>query len=162
MMKRKGYRDRTVIFATMALAYVFLANSLGPLGKNRFEIFPFFNWSLFTNATKETRYEYAIYIEKLNGRSLPSPTLVYRLKGKFRAIGDGISLRKATLNLAFATVENDAEKVQKVSTMIERTYLPGPEQFSYSVRLVTYKPLERYRNGKVTPLEILGHFEKRK
>ncbi|MEE8139869.1 MAG: hypothetical protein V3T66_03035 [Alphaproteobacteria bacterium] len=161
-MKRKGYRDRTVIFATMALAYVFLANGLGPLGKNRFEIFPFFNWNLFTNATKETRFDYAIYIEKLNGRSLPTPTLVYRLKGKFKAIGDGINLRKATLTLAFATLENDAEKAQKIRTMIERTYLPGPEQFSYSVRLITYKPLERYRNGKVSPVKILGHFEMRK
>jgi len=162
MMKRKGYRDRTVIFATMALAYVFLANGLGSLGKNRAEIFPFFNWSLFTNSTVEIRYSYAIYIEKLNGRPLPTPTLVYRLKGKFRAIGNGISLRKATGTLASATLENDAEKAQKVRTMIERTYLTGPEQFSYSVRLISYKPLERYRNGKVSPVEILGRFEKRK
>ena len=162
MMKRKGYRDRTVIFATMALAYVFLANSLGSLGKNRFEIFPFFNWSLFTNATKETRYEYAIYIEKLNGRSLPSPTLVYRLKGKFRAIGDGISLRKATLNLAFATVATDAEKAHKVSTMTERTYPPRPAPLTSRSRPVTYKPPERPRPATPSPVEILGRFEKRK
>ena len=159
-MKRKGYRDHTIIFVTMVLAYVFLANALGPLGKNRFEIFPFFNWSLFTNSTSETRHDYAIYIEKINAHPLPHPTLIYGLKPKFRGIGDGISLRKATLTLAFAILEKDAKKAQKIRTMIERTYLRGPKRFSYSVRQIKYKPLERYRNGKVTPLEVLGHFEK--
>ena len=160
-MKRKGYRDYSTIFVSMALAYVFLANALGPLGKNRFEIFPFFNWGLFTNATGETRYDYAIYIEKINDRPLPHPTLVYGLKSKFPALGDGINLRKATLTLAFSILEGDTQKVQKTRAMIERTYLRGRIRFSYSVRQIKYKPLERYRNGKVTPLDVLGHFEKR-
>lgn len=159
-MTRRGYRDRSAIFAVLALAYVFLANALGPLGKNRFEFFPFFNWSLFTHATSAVKHDYAIYVDKIDGRPLPHPTLIYSLKSKFKAVRDGISLRKATLTLAFAILEKNDKKILRVRTMIERTYLRGPKRFSYTVRHVTYKPLERYRNGKVTPLEILAKFEK--
>lgn len=145
----------------MALAYVFLANAVGPLGKNRFEVFPFFNWSLFTHATAAVKHDYAIFIETIDGRPLPRPTLIYSLKSKFKAVRDGISLRKATLTLAFAILEKNNKKTQRVRATIERSYLRGPKRFSYSVRHVTYRPLERYRTGKVTPLEILANFEKR-
>ncbi|MDH3242574.1 MAG: hypothetical protein OEO83_18115 [Alphaproteobacteria bacterium] len=159
-MRAKRYRDRTVVYLVAALAYVFVANTFGPLGANRSEIFPFFNWSLFTNATVAKRYDYAIYIEKLNNRPLETPTLIYQLKQYLKGVGVGINLRKATVMFATSILAKDSEKSRSVRQMIERTYLGGPEQLTYSVRLITYEPLERYRTGKVSWVTSLGTFEK--
>ncbi len=158
-MKAKRHRNQMVAYFVAVLAYVFFANTFGPLGANRSEVFPFFNWSLFTNAAGTQRYDYAIYIEKLDHEPLQTPTLVYELKEQLKGVSVGINLRKATVMLATSIVTNDSKKARDVRKMIERTYLKGPEQLTYSVRLITYKPLERYRTGKVTWVKSLGTFE---
>ena len=159
-MTPNRYKDRTGLFFAAALAYILLANTLGPLGSNRSEIFPLFNWSLFTNATAEARYDYAIFVEKIDGRALARPTLVYELKHRIKGVGSGINLRKASVAFAFAILGKDRDKTRARRNTIERTYLRGPRQMTYSLRLMKYKPLERYRGGKVTALDILGRFER--
>ena len=154
------YTDRSGLFVAAMLAYILLANTLRPLGSNRSEIFPFFNWSLFTNATGGERYDYAIFVEKINGRPLPHPTLVYSLKDKITGVGVGIDLRKASVALALAILGKDRDRARGLRKVIEGTYLRGPKQLSYSLRLMRYKPLERYRTGKITPLDIIGRFER--
>ena len=159
-MTANRYTDRTGLFLAAAILYILAANTLGPLGYNRSEIFPFFNWSLFTNATAESRFDYAIFVEKIDGRALAEPTLVYKLKGDIKGIGVGIDLRKASVAFAFAILGKDRDKIRGLRSTIERSYLRGPRQMTYSLRLMKYKPLERYRTGKVTAMDILGRFER--
>ncbi len=160
MSSPNRYTDRSGLFVAAALAYILVANTLGPLGSNRSEIFPFFNWSLFTNATAGERYDYAIFVEKIDGRALARPTLVYTLKTKIKGVGSAIDLRKASVALAFAILGKNRDNIARQRKTIERTYLRGPRQMTYSLRLMKYRPLTRYRTGEVTAIDILGRFER--
>jgi hypothetical protein len=124
------------------------------------EIFPLFNWSLFTKSTSAIRYEYAIFVEELNGKSLARPTLIYQLKDRLKGWGDPINLRKASGAFATAIRKKDPQRVQAVRAMVESRYLSSAQRMKYSVRLMTYNPLERYHTGKVTPIEVIGRYEK--
>jgi len=159
-MKRKRYQDHTVLFLAACLAYVIFSNVARPLGANRLELFPFFNWSLFTNFTSETRYDFAIYVEKVGQEPLREPTFINAMRHEFRELGNGIMLLKATRILAREILYGDARGVNKAKNTIERLYLKGPRDVEYTVRLIKYKPLERYRNSEVTPVAVLKSFEK--
>jgi hypothetical protein len=156
---RRRYRDRTAVFLIAAIAYVVFANVSGPLGKNRIELFPFFNWSLFTNFSAGVRFDFAVYIEALDGRKLPQPTLVYELKRRLPRVGTGIDLAKATRALARNLLDKDAVRAERARKTVERVYLRGAGQVTYTVRLIRYSPIERYRTGKVTPLKTLARYE---
>lgn len=157
--KPARYRDRTGIFLLAAIAYVVFANVSGPLGKNRIELFPFFNWSLFTNFSSAVRFDFAVYIEALDGRQLDQPTLVYEMKRQIPGVRNGINLAKATRALARNLLDKDTAQAEKARRTLERVYLGGAGQVAYSVRLIRYSPLERYRTGKVTPLKVLARYE---
>ena len=157
-MAPRRYRNHSHLFMVALIAYVLFSNVFKSVGASGAEVFPFFNWSLFTNAAVQQRYNHAIFIEKLDGEVLSPPVLASQLKGRLRIRGS-TNIYKATNVFASAIRRKDEKTIRKIRKTIERTYLARAKRLTYSVRLVTYEPLQRYRTGKVSWIENLGSFE---
>ena len=65
----RAYRDTQLIFVFLIVAYTIIS-CFAPIDDR--ELFPFFNWSLFTNVPTD-RYDYGIRILAIGDKTLPEP-----------------------------------------------------------------------------------------
>lgn len=142
---RKGnteYRDYTRTYVICAVVYVVFSNYSGQFGQTRKELFPFFNWGLFTNATQyEVQYP-TLFVEKLNGVRLSPPVRARELRDRFpKDAKFGLHLRKAMASLSHAIEMENHEDIERYRLIIERVYLAGPAQVTFSIRDIRYRPL---------------------
>ncbi len=142
------YKDRSSIYLAGAVLYVLASNYLGILSQNRAELFPIFNWSMFTNVSRYEVENVELFIDKIDGKELDPPVIAKMLPSEFPNVGAGISLRKTVYSLATAIDFKDQDSIARLKRVIDRRYLAGPRQVTYSIRLIRYPPLQRIKDGK--------------
>ena len=155
------YKDRSIFWVIFAVLYLLVSNYAGVLAQNRAELFPVFNWSMFTNQSEYEVVNPTLFIDSLNGRKLPQPKLAYELKDEFPKIGSGVSLRKSTYSLVNAIKRKQLDSIERLRKVIERRYLSGPTQLSYSVRNIRFRPLDRLKDGSYEILNTIVAYERR-
>ena len=141
----------SVYFATVLVAKVIYHDN---------EIFPFFNWSLFSESSNE-RYLVALGFNKINGKALPSTRLYYELSDIFSfARTRDIAVSKTVKRLSRAIVENDEPTIAAMRELLEERYMAEVKSADYSVLEITYDPIKRLRTGKAKQTVVLASFKK--
>ena len=122
------------------------------------EIFPFFNWSLFTTVS-DRRSLCEVEILALDGVRLEAPTRFYDLPQRFAAAQQrSINVVKLALSMAKAHKAGDRERFEALRGVLESAYLGDVEQVTYRLVVYRYNPIERWRDGTAQSAEILGEF----
>lgn len=131
-------------------ASVGLATEIALPGHEKSAI-PFFSWFLFTRVPNQMHI-YAVRVLEYEGRTLEPPVL---LQGTIGIMANPFSPKTHVLIqewgrsiAAGATAER-----QRLRKIFENTFLRPPVR--YELILLTYDPLERWRNGtiRITPIE---------
>jgi hypothetical protein len=124
------------------------------------ELFPFFNWSLFSNSYSE-RSDAVIRLDSINGKSLPSSRLYYEMSDIFRYAKDRDSfVSKVVTRLANAIRAGDEPTISELRKLIEGRFMAEIKSAEYDVVELTYDPIERLRKGKVKDAVVLATYEK--
>ena len=122
------------------------------------EIFPFFNWSLFTNVSDEKKL-LEIEILAIDDEYFTKPVRYYDLKSKFPlAAAKDITHLKLLYRIYAALRTNSLEKFNALKRTLETVYLRGHRKVRYRLTLKTYNPIERWRAGRVRHVEVVGEF----
>src|SRR5690349_19153873 len=107
------------LFPLLMVGFYILVAFYGARLDSRPEIFPFFNWSLFSSSAGE-RNEYALLIRSVEGQSLTKPQLFYEMKDTFtHARQRDINVSKVVQELGSALHQNKADLAEEKRRMIE-------------------------------------------
>ena len=155
------YKDRSTVWVIFAILYLLVSNYAGVLAQNRAELFPVFNWSMFTSQSEYEVVNPMLFIDSINGQELAQPELAYELKDEFPKIGTGVSLRKTAYSLVNAIRRDEPDNILRLRNVIEQQYLSGPAQLTYSVRNIKYRPLDRIKDGSYEILDTIAAYERR-
>ena len=123
------------------------------------EIFPFFNWSLFSYSSNE-RTVVVVGFNKINDTALPA-SLYYELTDTFSfARAKDIAVDKTIARLGRAIHDNDAATIAAMRKLLEDRYMAEVKSAEYSVIEQTHDPIKRLRTGEVKQSVVLGTFKK--
>lgn len=124
------------------------------------EIFPFFNWSLFSSISSLKTVP-ALRLHSINGRTLPSPRLYFDMGETFvLARQRDVNCWKTVLALVDALRADDKEKVGRMRRLIEQRYMAEAGQAEYDVVMLTYEPIHRLRTGEIEDIAVLASYTK--
>lgn len=124
------------------------------------EVFPFFNWSLFSYSAN-LRTNYALRLLSINGHSLPSPRLYFDMKETFvHARQRDVNLSKAVRTLVDALLAGDKEEVGRARGLIEQRYMADVSSAEYDIVDLTYDPIQRLRTGEIKGIVVLATYDK--
>ena len=130
----------------------------GGLWAPKGEVFPFFNWSLFTKVSDQ-RGICEVEILALDGVALETPTRFYDLPKRFAAAQQrSSSIVKLAVRMAKAHRAGDLERFDSLRDVLESSYLGEVDQVTYRLVVYRYNPIERWRSGAVQSAEVLGEF----
>jgi len=155
----RSYRRRTVMLPLLVAGYVAIAiqplpRSLAP------EIFPFFNWSLFSNSSPVSMDSVAL-IHSANGVSFNEPRSLFDLPEVFdTAARRDIRFAKVLDRFAISTMTGDTHDAELARALIEDHFMRGVSDVDYTIAILRYDAVERYRTGKATTHIELGRFTK--
>ena len=139
-----------VVYSGVAIA--------GGLWAPKGEVFPFFNWSLFTKVSDQ-RSICEVEILALDGVALETPTRFYDLPKRFAAAQQrSSSIVKLAWRMAKVHKSGDVEQFARLRSVLETSYLGDVDQMTYRLVVYRYNPIERWRSGAVQSAEILGEF----
>ena len=125
------------------------------------EIFPFFNWSLFSVSSNERTIS-VIRFDSINEKPLPSPRLYYDMGEIFAyAKQRDSTVWKTVETLASAIQHDDQEMISRARKLIEDRYMAELKSADYAVVRLTYDPIERLRFGTVKDSAVLATYRKR-
>lgn len=141
------------------LAYVLIA-LIGTQVRGR-ELFPFFNWSLFST-TSNPRSDTVLIVRSANGVEFDEPRLFYSMGDTFSAAATRTSRVAKALDVwAGAIRRKDADAESKMRRLVEGTYLREAKALEYDLARITYDPIERLETGEISQTKILASYEKR-
>jgi len=125
------------------------------------EIFPFFNWSLFS-VTSNERTISVIRFDSINEKPLPSPRLYFDMGDIFASAKQrDPTVWKTTETLASAIQHDDQETISRARKLIEDRYMAELKSADYAIVRLTYDPIERLRYGAVKDSVVLAIYRKR-
>lgn len=152
------YRAARLFVWPAALLYALVAFTGRPAGQA--ELFPFFNWSLFTLGPVE-RADRVLLIRAIDGRRLAAPTMFYDLPDIFPAArAKDPSLMKLLDRWAIALRSSNRDAAEKIRAVVEDSFMQGARSIDYDLAVIGYDPLRRLRDGSIDHLLILGSFSK--
>jgi hypothetical protein len=153
-----SYRLRRSLAPAAILAYVVLALAGAPAG--RAELFPFFNWSLFSAAVNP-KIDVVLVVHAIDGVELDRPRTFYELPERFPAArARDTRLAKSLDRLAEAVEAGDRAAEKSIRSLIERTFMADASQVRYEVARIGYDPIERYETGRLVRSQTLARYEK--
>lgn len=154
-----GYLNRRALAPAFVLLYALIAVTATRFrGGN--ELYPFFNWSLFSSASNP-KYDTILVVHSINGQKLSLPTSFYELPDRFGAARSRDSrLAKALDRLAVADVWGDKDTEQRVRGTIESTFLREAAQADYDVAIIRYDPIARLKTGTIEHERIVKSYRK--
>ena len=159
MTQFAAYRARRLLIPFLLLGYLAMALKPGPAGT--VEFYPFFNWSLFTSAPGERVTRPAILVRSIDGRAVEPPALFFDMTEDFRAAGRReILVSKLAGNMRRAVGRGDAETVERLRGVLERSYMSEVERAEYDLVLISYDPLIRLHTGQIDSVAVLASFRK--
>ena len=130
----------------------------GGIFSSKYEVFPIFNWSLFTYVS-DVRNFCEIEVTSIDGVSVKPPTRFYDLPDEFAAArtrsATVFKLLQKTCRAQLAGQEDAFEAFREV---LESSYLADREEVHYRLVIQTYNPIERWRDGSVIATELLGEY----
>lgn len=151
-----GYRWRKTGMGLFFAAYASVA-ILGDRYSPMFEYYPVFSWSLFSHSPAvHTIWE--LRIHRIGEQRFEPPVNFYDLPEHFSmARNHDSGLLKAANRLAQA-VFAAPDEVPARRRMIERQVLDGVRDVDYELVAVSYRPLERWREGTVIDATSYARF----
>ncbi len=146
--------------ALLVCVYAGVVFLRGRLDDSRPELFPFFNWSLFSSSGS-LRNEDAILVRSINGHTLPSPRLYYDMKETFiHAKLRDVNFAKVVQALGQALHAHNQELAGRMQSLIDQRYMADVHSAEYDVVLLTYDPIRRLRTGEIENITILASHTK--
>jgi len=155
----QSYRQRAFWLPLIGAGYVFVALLPGPyeLGD---EHFPFFSWSLFSN-TSDERIDPVVWVHAVNGVELETPQNLYDLPQHFdTAARRDARLRKLVGRMANAITSGDEKTQKSARALIEEHYMRDARDVDYSIAVLRYDPVERYRTRTIDAVYELERYTK--
>ena len=146
--------SRRVSFLIAFLMIYPLCAYFGPRD-GRAEFYPFFNWSLFTNAS-DIRTDVVLMIHEVNGKALAEPALFYDMKDQFGA-AERRDSRLAKLIGDYAAGRFRNQNV--LENVIFNRYMPEVQSIAYDVAVIQYRPDVRYRTGEIMRTKVIHSVE---
>jgi hypothetical protein len=154
-----SYRLRALTFPLIAMGYLMVALQPVPYEEGG-EVFPFFNWSLFSYASPEVSDAVAL-IHSVNDQELETPQSLYDLPEFFNtAARHDVRFAKVVERYALAKVKGETENAQAARALMEDHYMKDAHDVEYSIGVLTYDPIKRYRTREVISVHELGRFVK--
>lgn len=139
---------------------IYFVVAMGPKPATALEVFPFFNWSLFSSSSA-SRIDRVIIIKSINGAPLDEPTYFYNTKGIFRAADSKDSkLAKSVDRLAVARMTKNIAAEKAVRALIEQQYMNEVETVEYDVASIRYDPIVRFKTGEIDSTSIIASYRK--
>ncbi|HUT49522.1 MAG TPA: hypothetical protein VM325_09290 [Alphaproteobacteria bacterium] len=141
----------------LLVAYLCIAVA-GGVQSPKGEIFPFFNWSLFTYVS-DHRQLIEIEILAINGVRLDAPTRFHDLPKQFAgARNKSVSILKLASRMAAAHIDGDQARFRSLRKVLEATYLAEAERLKYRLVANRYHPIERWRDGSIRSTIVIGEY----
>jgi hypothetical protein len=151
------YRRIQLLIPALFALYAAIAMG-GGIYSDKLEIFPFFNWSLFSHV-KDSRTLYEIEVLAIDGVRLDAPTRFAALPDRFAAAQrKSTGIVKLATRMAKATERGDRAQFEKLRMVLETVYLGEAQQLTYRLVALTYNPIERWRDGSVRSATVLGEY----
>ena len=158
-------RYRSILFIIPAFyLYYSVVSYFGVILSDKYEIFPVFNWSLFTYVT-DVRQFCEIEVVAIDGRSLEQPTPYYGLPDRFAgAKARNPTLFKLLQRACRAKKREDLDKFAALREVVETGFFGGPVQGALSLgysHLQSDRSLARWvhhRQGSSRQLSHKGAF----
>jgi hypothetical protein len=158
MTALRRYQVSRLLIWPAALLYAAVAFWGRPPGQ--IELFPFFKWSLFTFGPA-LRADIVLFIDAVDGRSLPEPALFYDMKDTFAAArSKDPRLMKLLDRWSFALRTGDAAGASSIRAVVESTFMREAATVDYRLALIGYDPVRRLRDGSIAHIEVRGEFRK--
>lgn len=127
---------------------------------SRPEIFPFFNWSLFSSSSGD-RNEYALLVRSIDGQALAKPQLFYDMKDAFiHARQRDINVSKVTQELGSALHQNKPQLAYEKRRMIEDRFMADAREVEYDLVMLHFDPIERLETGKIQDQHVVASYRK--
>lgn len=153
-----GYRLRAALIPLGVIAYALIAIFGRPATQT--ELFPFFNWSLFTQSQNPKSLA-VLEIHSINGETLDQPTEYYDLDLQFDSAARRDSrVMKAAEHLANAISMNDSARIDELRSLIEDHHMREAQQVEYDLVIATYDPIEKYMGGPDMSRRVVRSFAK--
>lgn len=156
MSVRRYYLRRT-LGPMLILAYIIVAI----LGKpdSKAELFPFFNWSLFSTSSNP-RADIVVIVRSIDGKALPEEKYFYGLTDVFEtARKRDTRFAKALDRLALAKV-NSTSVEHDLRKAIESNFMREVNYMEYDLAQIKFDPIDRLATGKVISTKIIATYEK--
>jgi hypothetical protein len=148
------------LFPLLMVGFYILVTFYGARLDSRPEIFPFFNWSLFSSSSGE-RNEYALLIRGVEGQSLAKPQLFYDMKGTFmHARQRDVNVSKVVQELGSALHQNKPQLAYEKRRMIEERFMADVQDVQYDLVMLTFDPIERLDTGKIKNERVVASYRK--
>lgn len=153
----KTYRNSIVRIPTLLICYCLIAFLGGGVSSN-YELFPVFNWSLFSDVT-DTRVLCEIEVLSIDGVELDSPTRFYDLRDEFEAARSrDVTVLKLLQRICGAKLARREDTFNDLRVVLESGYLRERSNVIYRLVLQTYNPIERWRDGSLISAVVLGQY----
>ena len=157
ILNSSRYAFSVGVMVAFLLLYPVLAY-YGP--KNgRAEFYPFFNWSLFTNAS-DVRSEVVLILQQINGERLAEPAYFYDMKEQFFAArrGDASFAKLLDDYVRFHAV-GQSEELERLQAIFFNRYMPEVHSVGYDIAIIEYEPDVRYQTGQILDIYVLSSVE---
>jgi len=153
----KSYRRAIALMPSFFLCYCMFA-FLGAGFASKHEIFPVFNWSLFSEV-REVRELCEVEVLSINDMPLKLPTRFYELPGEFSAARNrDATVMKLTQRVCRATIAGDEKTFAKLRNVLESSFLSDQQTVTYRLVWQYYNPIDRWRDGSVISSVVLGEY----
>lgn len=154
----KAYLVRRTFAPALVLAYAAVAITATSVRHN--ELFPFFNWSLFSTSSNP-KFDTVLIVRSIDGKPLQRPQLFYSLTDHFGAARTRDSrLAKALDRWANAILTGDDTTSISLKRVTEQTFMREAKSVDYDVAVIRFDPIERLNNGIIRETKILASFKK--
>jgi len=153
----RGYFARKVAVAVFIVTYIIIA-FLGGQHSRRGEYFPVFNWSLFTHVSS-VRSLLELYVIQIGDEQFLEPIVYSELGAYFETARiRSTNVKKTLERMAHAARAGDISGLDRIRSVLEKQYLSGRGIVRYEIHLVTFRPVERLRDGRVLERTLIARY----
>ena len=152
-----GYRTWRAIAPALVLAYAATASSMSYIQNT--EVFPFFNWSLFSSASNP-KTDVVMIVRSIDGKTLARPTLFYTLRSFQAARSRDSRFLKTLDKLYIAVKRGDPNAERRLRNLVENVYMAEADHAEYDLAVIQFDPIERLRTGEIRNVTVVRSYRK--
>ncbi len=156
-MKLAEYNMRRTLAPTLLVAYIVIAILAKPEG--RAELFPFFNWSLFSTSSNP-RTDVVVIVRSIDGEILPGKKYFYDLTDSFETARRRDSRFGKALDLLAQAKVHSKPNEHRLRRSIESNFMSEAEHLEYDLVQLVFDPIDRLSTGKIIRKNKIATYEK--